>query len=75
MVIVNINERQERIERDEKITNLTTEIAAVERMITHLKGIEHYLMAIDRPPEVIPERVHLKTRKRFLINKLTRLQG
>lgn len=73
--VVSINRQKERIEKDEALTNLTTEIASVERMIDALKKIEHYLMAIGKPPQVIAERVNLNARKCVLINQQIRLKG
>ena len=73
--VIRINRQIERQDKDEAIMNLTIELESVEKMISALKRIEHYLMAIGKPPEVIAERVNLKARKCFLINKQIRLKG
>lgn len=73
--VTSINDKQERIDKDQKLTHLIDETASVERMIAALKKIERYLFSIDGKPELIPETVRLNARKRFLINKKIQLEG
>jgi hypothetical protein len=73
--VVNLNHHKERIAKGEQLKNLVTETDAVQRMINDLYKIEHYLMAIDKPPELVRPMVNLKARKCYLINKQTQLKG
>lgn len=73
MTVVGINDRRERLNKNEALAKLVDETVVVEKLIASLKKIERYLFSIDRAPEVIPEMVSLKARKRLLINKQIRL--
>ena len=73
MTVVSISDRQDRLNKEQQLTNLISETESVERMIAALKKIERYLFSINGEPELISETVRLKARKRFLINKQIRL--